>query len=1023
VTVLGAVRQRTGALLALLAILVISGTCATVRLPASIFPSVTFPIVKVISDVGEAPAIQIMPSVTRPLEEAILRVPGIERLRSTTSRGSSELSAHFAWGTDMQAALQRVQAETQRIRSTLPADTHIDVEWMNASVFPILGYALTSDSLSQAELWDLAEYTLKPALIRIHGVSQVQIEGGRRREFQVLLDPHALQGRGLSAADVVRTLRASNLMLSAGLTERNHELYLSLIDGRVRGFDDLSRFSVPVRGGPPVELSSLGEIRVADQVAYTLATANGSEAVLVNIVREPAGNTVAIAKGVRALIRDRRVALPPAARWTRVYDQARFVSDSLRGACDAIAIGMLLAALVLYTFLRELRPTLIAVAALPIALSIVGLVFGFAGVTLNLMTLAGVAASLGLIADDAIVVVEEIEHASASGRAPWAAVRRLLPALIGSSLSTTVILLPFVVLPGVTGAFFKPLALTMALALGASFVVAALVLPVAAARFGTGVRKRAAPAPPPQRGRGCLTRRSARTYEALTAFCVKQGAVAALVLATLIVLGGVGYRAVGTDFLPSMDEGSIVLDYWTPPGTSLTDTDAMLREVERVIGTVPDIAGYSRRTGTQLGFFITEPNSGDFVINLKPRGERRGYDEIVEELRARIEAVEPAIHAEFGQLLEDQIGDLTGGEPQPIDVKLMGSDTGLLEARARQVARILREVPGVDDVFDGVVIAGPALQVRVQPEAAARYGLTTTDLHAQIEPSLAGSVAGHVPIGDRRYDVRVFENSAGELGDVSIRAGGALLRLRDLAEISTGPAEAEINREDLKTYVGVTARLAGRDLGSAMAEIRSRIEREVALGPGMSIEYGGQYAQQQRSFADLLLVLLAGLVLVCVVVLFEFGDWRAPLVTCVCALAVLPGVLGALTLAGMTLNISSYVGAIMMVGIVGENAIFVIHEAREGLAHGLAVEAAWIAASRRRLRPVAMTVLATSLALAPLAIAIGSGAQLVQPLAVAVIGGLALSGPIVLLLLPGIYRLLDPRGELGGLRSASPRES
>lgn len=1012
----GAVRRRASALFALLGILVFGGIYAIAQLPASIFPSVTFPIVKVIADVGEMPAIQMMPTTTRPLEEAILRVPGIEMLRSTTSRGSAELSALFAWGTDMQVALQRVQAETQRIRPDLPPETRIDVEWMNTSVFLILSYALTSDSLSQAELRDLAEFTLKPALVRIDGISQVQIEGGRRREFQVRLDSRALQGRGLSAADVVKSLRESNVVISAGLIEGNHELYLSLVDGRVRGLDDLSRVSVPVSLGTPAVLADLSQIRVADQVAYTLATANGRDAVLVNIVAEPSGNTIAIADGVRALLRDQPDLLPPAARWTTVYDQARYVSDSQRGARDAIAIGMLLAALVLFAFLRRLRLTLVAVAALPTTVAIVGLALGVTGGTINLMTLAGVAASLGLIADDAIVVVEEIAHARAGGlpeAGANASVRRLLPALIGSSLSTTVILVPFALLPGVTGAFFKPLALTMALALSVSFVVAALVVPLAVGLLGASVRERATPAPVSRLASSPLRRRAALAYDALAGFCVRRGAYTAPALVALIAAGGLAYRGIGTDFLPSMDQGSIILDYWTPPGTSLTDTDAMLRDIERVLAIVPDIESYSRRTGTQLGFFITEPNRGDAVINLKPRGKRRSYDEIVEELRARIEAVAPAVRTEFGQLLEDEIGDLTGGVPQPIDVKLMGSDTVLLETRARQVAQILSEIAGVDDVFDGIVAAGPALQIRVKPETVARFGLTTTDLHAQVEPALAGTVVGQVPIGDRLYDIRVLQPGETELREVPVRAGRTLLRLRDLADISTGPAETEINRDNLKTYVGVTARLTGRDLGSAMAEIRDRIERDVELGPGMSIEYGGQYAQQQRSFADLLLVLLAGLVLVSIVVLFEFGDWRAPLVTSVCALAVLPGVLGALALAGMTLNISSYVGAIMMVGIVGENAIFVIHEARQGLARGLAVEAAWIAASRRRLRPVAMTVLATSLALAPLALAIGSGAQLVQPLAVAVIGGLALSGPIVLLLLPGIYRLLDPRGALG----------
>ncbi|HXX46990.1 MAG TPA: efflux RND transporter permease subunit [Myxococcota bacterium] len=989
----GGLRRRAGAVFALLALLVAAGIESARRLPAAIFPSVTFPLVKVIADVGEEPAARMMPTVTRPLEEAIRRVPGVERVLSTTSRGSAELTAQFGWDTDMPGALQRVEAEAERIDPDLPSDTRLDVEWMNTAVMPIEGYALTSESLSQAELWELAEYSLKPAFLRIPGVSEIQIQGGRRREFQVRLDPAALQGRALSAADVVNAIRENHRELSAGWTERNHELYLALVDGRVDGLERLSRISVPVAAGPPAALAELGELRVADQVSYIRTTADASEAVLLNVIRQPTANTLAIASQIQELLRSRPELIPPGVRFTTFYDQAAFVRSSLRGARDALVIGVLLAALVLFAFLRRVRPVLVAVAAIPVTVSIVGIALAAAGETINLMTLAGVAAALGLIADDAIVVVEELAYGNR--------VRDVLPALAGSSLSTTVILLPFCLVPGLVGAFFRPLALTMAMALGVSFAVASLAVPLAVELLGG-----AAPAGSgaPARGLGAWV---ASRHAAVARFAVSHGSAAALAALLLVASAAAMYRGVGSDFLPEMDEGAIVLDYWTPPGTSLTDTDAMLRQVEKEILSFAEVVGYSRRTGTQLGFFITEPNRGDYVINLKPRSQRRPVDEVIEDLRAHIAAAEPALHTDFGQLLEDAIGDLTGGAPQPVDVKLFGSDVRELEAGARQVAQILQSVRGVDDVFDGIVVAGPALEMRVNPEAAARYGLTATSLHAEVEPAIFGTVLEPVRVGDRMYDLRVLSRSAaGELGDLPVRAGGALLRLRDVASISTGPPETEIHREDLKTYVGITARLDGRDLGGAMAEIRGRLDRELARAPGMSIAYGGQFEQQQRSFRDLSLVLLSSLVLVAVLVLFQFGDWRASLATMACALASLAGSLLALLCAGMTLNVSSYVGAIMMVGIVGENAIFVIHEAHRALAAGAEPGQAWLAASERRLRPVAMTSLATVFALAPLALALGQGAQLMQPLAVAVIGGFALSAPLVLWVLPGLCRWL-----------------
>jgi cobalt-zinc-cadmium resistance protein CzcA len=1017
-----AVRARPAAVFGLVLVLVAGGAYTAARLPSAIFPAVTFPLVKVIADAGEEPAARMMPTVTRPLEEAIRRVPGVVVVRSITSRGSTEISAEFAWGTDMQVALERVQGETQRIRPDLPPDTHIDVEWMNTAIFPILGYALTSDSLSQAQLWELAEYTLKPALLGIPGISQVQVQGGRRREFQIRLSAGALQGRGLSAAEVAAAVRANNAVLSAGLAEQNHELYLALVTGRVHDLEALGRIAVPVAHGPPATLADLGQLAVADEVSYIRTTADGKPAVLVNIIRQPSANTLTIAGGIVDLFRVRRDLLPSGVRWTSFYDQARFVASSVYGTENAILIGVVLAALVLLVFLRRWRTTLVAAAAIPVTVAIVGLALGVTRQSINLMTLAGIAASLGLVADDAIVVVEDIERRRAAGEEDPAgsSIRDLLPALIGSSLSTIIIFLPFAFLPGITGAFFKPLALTMALALGISFFIGVVVAPVAiVALERTSVRgrpvgsgpERAQPAGGVAWG-GMWTRLDAG-YTRVTALFVDHGFIALGALLALLAVGWLMYRAIGTDFLPSMDEGSIILDYWTPPGTSLTDTDEMLDQTEKIIMSLPDVTTYSRRTGTQLGFFITEPNRGDYVINLKPRGQRRPVDEVMSDLRERIARVEPAIRTDFGQLIEDDIGDLTGGEPQPIDIKIFGSDPSLLEAKARQIAKIVGAVGGVADVFDGIVIAGPALDIRVRPEAAARYGLTTEAIHAQLEPAVIGTVVDQLRVGDRVYDLRLLQPTTGPLADVRIQAGAALLPVGSLASITTGPPETEIDRENLKTYVGVTARLAGRDLGSTIAEIRGDIARQVELAPGMSIHFGGQYQQQQQSFRDLFVVLLAGLTLVALVVLFAFDDWRASLVTALCAAAVLPGVLGALLLTGTTLNISSYVGAIMMVGIVGENAMFVINEGKLALREGLTPIVAWHRAARRRLRPVAMTIFATGFALMPLALALGEGGQLMQPLAIVVIGGFTLSGPIVLFLLPGLYRLLDPKGRLG----------
>ena len=889
----------------------------------------------------------------------------------------------------------------------------LDAEWMNTAIFPILGYALTSDTLPLSRLREIADYRLKPELNQIPGVSQIQVEGGVVREFQVRLDPAKLEGRRISAAQVVDAIRKTDILASAGLVESNHELYLTLVSGKPANLDELKRISVPVASGVPVTLSELGTVDPADAVTYIHTTADRRPAVLVSVIRQPGASTLSVADSVERLFREKPELLSDV-RWVPFYDQAEFVRASVHGVRDAILIGVALAGLVLLVFLRSLRIALIAVATIPVTVAIV--LFGLAvcGQTINLMTLGGIAAAIGLVADDAIVVVENIARHAENGISADPALSGLaevLPGLSGSSLSTIAIFLPFALLSGVAGAFFRPLALTMALALGVSYVLSALAVPFLAARLRARRPSRGArPSRPPR----------------LTRFFVAHPALA-LGLTVVLLAGGVFlYQRIGSDFLPEMDEGSVILDYWTPPGTSLTDTNQMLGQVERIIAALPDVATYSRRTGTQLGFFVTEPNTGDYVIRLKPRADRRPVDEIIDDLRTRIAAAEPAIRTDFGQLLGDAIGDLTGGEPQPIDVRIYGEDQLLLQGKARRAAQVLGEITGVEDVFDGITIAGPNLTVSGLPAVLPRFGMTVESLHAEVQPALTGTVAGQLRLGERLYDVRVFSRRVSDLASLSAlkvsTPSGTLVPLSALATVSTGSPEAEIQRENLRTYVGVTARLSGRSLGGAIAEIRSRLEGALALPPGMSMRFAGLYEQQQSSFKGLLGVLCGGLLLVAVIVLFEFGDWRAPVLTVLVALTVLTSVLGCLLVTGMTLNISSFVGAIMMVGIVGEKAVFLIQDAREELRRGVPVAEAWIEASRKRLRAVMMTIFATAFALAPLALALGAGSQLQQPLAIAVIGGFVLSSPLVLLILPSLYCWWDPRGRLAGRRgpAASP---
>ena len=717
---------------------------------------------------------------------------------------------------------------------------------MNTANYPIEGYALYSSTRTQAELRDLAVYTLTPALIRIPGVAQVQVQGGRKREFEVRLDRQALAGRGLAAADVVTAIKKDNVVSSAGLTERNHELYLTLVSGRVHDLAGLAAIAVPLANGIAVArwASSAASQRPTRCRSYDTAAA-GHPAVLVSVLRQPSANTAAIASAIDTLFKQHPDLIPKDVRWTNCYDQAGVRLALGQRRHRAILVGIGLAAFVLLVFLRNLRQTIIAARRHSHVCVAVLLFLAVAGATINLMTLAGIAAAIGLIADDAIVVIENIHRRRTSGDAEPAerGVRGDLGALVGSSVSTIVIFLPFALLSGIVGAFFKPLALTMALCLVTSFFVAWIVVPVSAAAFPRRPRRwrerlhawwhRHGGA---RLGRGWsrVAGASAEAWRRFVGFNVRHGWISALVLAAGLGVAWWLYSSIGSDFLPSLDEGAIVLDYFTPPGTSLTDTNRMLDVVDQVVLSLPDVESYSRRTGTQLGFSITEPNRGDYVIKLKPQGRRRPIDDVIDDLRRRVAAVEPAVHTDFGQLVEDELGDLTGGTPQPIDVKIFGTDQALLQRTAKRAAALLRRVRGVEDVFDGITIAGPGLDIAIDSQSAARYRLTTDDLAAAVAPAVIGTVAGQMRVGERMYDLRVLARATGApLDQLEVRTPtGALIPLYNVARVSTGAPEVEIDREQLKSYFGVTARLSGRNLGSAMAAVKSRLARQLTLPTG-----------------------------------------------------------------------------------------------------------------------------------------------------------------------------------------------
>jgi multidrug efflux pump subunit AcrB len=984
-------------------LLTAGGIVAALKLPVSLFPHIDYPRVVVSIDAGERDAGQMAAEITRPVEIALRGVPGVAQIRSTTSRGSAEVALNFPWGQDMVSATLATQGALATILPDLPTGTRFDVRRSDPTVFPVLGIALTSKSLDQQALRQIAELDVRPALTAVSGVAAVDVLGGSPREFAVDVDPARAQALGLSLPDVATALGKANSVTGVGRIEDRHRLYLVLVENRLASIADLA--ATPIKAGDNsgaglVTLGQIAAIEPAAEPAFTAVTSNGRDAVLVNIRQSLTGDTVRIVKQVNDRLKQLR--LPPSVTVTPFYDQSELVTGAANAVRDAILLGALLAGIVLFVFLRSGRLMVITGLMLPSVPAGTCMILLAFGMSFNMMTLGGMAAAVGLVVDDAVVMLEHIMRRMQEGTAKG--VQGILGAaaemgrpLLGSTSATIIVFLPLAFISGVTGGFFKALALTMVAALGLSLLYARFVIPLASAYW---LREKDAEA---AEKAGGFMGRLGRVYDRAADRAFVRPGVFALVLGIGLALAGyVAWSHVPSGFMPAMDEGGFILDYTAQPGAALSDTDRILRQVEQIITETPEVASYSRRTGLQLGGGLTEADEGDYFIRLKG-GSRRPIDAVMADIRQRVEAKVPGIEVETAQLMEDLIGDLTA-VPQPIEVKLFSDNSGQLESAAKRVGDAIGKVGGVVEVVDGLRVAGDAIAIKVDPGRAAQQGLDPDSIASQLEAEIGGNAATQVRIGQQLVTVRVrapadLRQRADELGRLILVApDGHGVRVAQVATISITAGQKQLTREDLAPFIGVTARLEGRDLGSAMKDVRS-IVAGLNLPSSVRVEYGGLYAQQQQSFADLSMVFAAALLLSALLLTFLFERIVWTLAAIATVLLAAASVLIGLWITGIELDISALMGLTMVVGMVTELVIFFLAEIESDGPPSLA---ALRQAGAKRLRPILMSALIAILTLAPLALGISRGAGLQRPLATAIIFGLSAAVPLVLLFLPAV---------------------
>ncbi|HKW03236.1 MAG TPA: efflux RND transporter permease subunit [Vicinamibacterales bacterium] len=1000
--------RNSRAVLLLTLFLTVAGAIASVSLPSSIYPPLQFPRIVVIAHAGTLPANSMTLTVARPIEQAIMEVPGIRRVRSRTFRGASEISAQFDPATDMIVALQQVQSRLAEIRGSLPADTDLVVDRLTPAAFPMYSFNLIG-GLSPAELHDIAFYDIRPAVSRVPGVGNVEVLSSDTREVEVIVDPDKIRAANLTVDDVGEALRKANQLTPVGRYTENGLQHLVLASGLWDAVGDIGKTPIVVKDGATLRVADIATVVPGAPDRTRLVVAQGGNASLVAISQQVGANILTIRAGIEDVLQQLKTSLPKGLKLIKTYDLAAFVSTAIDNVRDAIVVGGVLAILVLLVFLRNLRLTIVAASTLP--LTVIGTFFfmWLFGESINLMSMGGLAVAIGLVIDDAVVVVENIHRRVKEGGTRESieeATRELVAPVVGSTLTTVVVFAPLGLLTGVVGQFFKALSLTLSIAVLISLVLALFLIPLLArftVREGSAAESTSAP-------RDTALQRA---YLRSLPFFLHHRLAIAAALVLLVGLGAFTYTQVGTGFLPAADEGGFVIDYITPAGMALEETDQRMRKIEAILSDTPEVASFVRRTGSEMGLFATQMNTGDLLVRLKPRAERkRSAEQIIEDLRDKFGEAVPDTETEFVQLLQDMLGDLEGN-PNPIEVKIFGDDQPTLERLSEEIQPKIEAISGVVDVV-GLERGSLEDTWQVDPVAAGRLGLTVEQVSTQLADAWLGDVPTELRLLDRTIPVRVrypdavrFDGS--RLTQTAIRgANGKLTPASALVRIVPRGSQAELMRENLRQMAIITGRLEGRDMGSAVAEVKN-VLAGVKLPVGYSLEVGGLYESQRQAFRELLLVSAVATALVFLILVIQFRAFTPAVLILLAAPLSLGGAFAMLIWTSTELNVSSAMGLILLVGLVVKNGIVLLDFVEMRRAEGLPIDEAVLAAARIRVRPILMTTLCTLFGLLPLALGIGAGAELQKPLALAVIGGLSLSTIVTLYLVPAAYRAFARR--------------
>lgn len=957
------------------------GCYAFFTAPQSIFPAIVLARVEVFADAGDLEPEQIRSAVARPLETALATLPGVRAIRTYADTGKLEVEIDFDPHGDVREDLRAVQAAVAGVRERLPI-SRVTSLIEGANMEPVVTFAVRSASATQAVLRDRLERAIVPVFTGTPGLERIAVFGGARRAYRIDPDAAKLAAAGVTAREVAESVRAAAEPHAAGTIVRGRERFDVVSGAQPRDAASLAAVRVwDAAGRRSFALAELGAVRYGEEPTGEQASFDGTRAVLLNAYPVAGGDAVELRRALEARLPQLRRELPPDATLETAWDQTRLIVAAQAALRDEMLAGAAIALGVILLFLRDRTMVAIAALVVPATLAVTTLVLVRAGLSLNVMTLGGLAIAIGLAVDEVIVVVEAVARELAAhperGRRAGiaAAVRRIARPLLAATAANVVVFLPLGLLSGVPGFFFRALSITLAVALIVSIALSLFVAPLLADRLRARTRT------PPALG---LEGAYVRVLEASLrhAPLVYAGAAAVLVLTVVLLL------RLPTDFLPTVDEGQFEIKYALSPGMSLDAADAVMLQVERAIAADRDVAHEARLSGVDTnGYLATPPDAGTIRVLVRPGAA--SFDAIAARLRKAAQAVEPDLYVEIHQLLEDQVNDLSGA-PEPVQLTVRGPGQATLERVADRLAEAIDDLPGIVDTFDGIVYQARSIDA----SPLANDAPNARDFASALRALVGGIAAGDVPA------------PGGPLpAIVRVTGGGPLARH---ARLSQPRLTSEIQEENGVRLVRVTAGVEDANLSTVVARIRHQTGYIVShLPPGYSVELGGAIEAQRSAFREFALVLGTAVLLVFGVLVLTFDSFRLPLVV-LAAVPLAPlGVAVALLLTRTPINVASFMGLLLLTGIVVRNGILLVDGAKRRRADGVPSRQALSAAAIERLRPILMTTVATLGALAPLALGFGAGSELERPLAVAVIGGLVSATAFTLVLIPVLYASAD----------------